>query len=177
MNFFITPVSNETCLVYYPCFFLQLGVYLELYLDTVIRFILRILSKEYRKLELRGSHLDNCPPEDAEPASGTVYYLVRNNPPQEEDFIPGIEKHPSIYGRRPKDQICQAHGFSVFTDIEDALKTKRRRNGLKDTEPAVGELTPECGVIKSTPSRTCYSHHTWWPPNDMEIWSLFQIVT
>ena len=161
----------------YPCFVLQLSVYLELYLDTVIGFILRILLEEYRKLELRGSHLDNCPPEDAEPASGIVYYLVRNNPPQEEDFIPGIEKHPSVYGRRPPDQICQAHGFSVFTNIEDALKIKRRRNGFKDTEPAVGELTPECGVIKSTPSRACYSHHTWWPPNDMEIWSLFQIVT
>ena len=133
--------------------------------------------KEYRKLRLLGSHLDNCPPEDAEPASGIVYYLVRNNPPQAKDFIPGIEKHPSVYKRKPKDQICQAHGFSVFTDIEDALKTKRRRKGLKDTEPAIGELTPECGLIKSTPSRTGYSHHTWWPPDDMEIWSLFQIVT
>ncbi len=112
-------------------------------------------------MKLLGSHLDNCPPEDAEPASGIVYYLVRNNPPQEKDFIPGIEKHPHVYKHRPEDQICQAHGFSVFTDIKDALKTKRRRNGLKDTEPAVGELTPECGLIKSTPSRTCYSHHTW----------------
>ena len=67
--------------------------------------------------------------------------------------------------------------FQYIRDLEDALKTKRRRRGLKDTEPAVGKLTPEYGVIKSTPSRSCYSHHTWWPPNDMEIWSLFQIVT
>ena len=106
-------------------------------------------------MKLLGSHLDNCPPEDAEPASGIVYYLVRNDPPQEEDFILGIEKHPSVYKRRPADQICQAHGFSVYKDLEDALKTKRKRKGLRDTEPAVGKLTPECGVIKSTPSRSC----------------------
>ena len=56
------------------------------------------------------------------PPSGIVYYLVRNNPPQAKDFIPGIEKPPNVYQHRPKDQICQAHGFSVFTDIEDALK-------------------------------------------------------
>ena len=96
---------------------------------------------------------------------------------RKEDFIPGIEKHPSVYKRRPKDQICQAHGFSVFKDIEDALKVKEEYNSLRGTEPAVGELTPECGVIKNTPSRKLRSHHTWWPPDGMQIWSLFQIVT
>ena len=130
-----------------------------------------------KKLNLLGSHLDNCPPEDAEPASGIVYYLVRNNPPQEEDFIPGIEKHPSVYGCRPADQICRAHGFSVFKDLQDALKVKEEFNSLKGMEPAVGELTPECGVIKNTPSLARCSHHTWWPPNGMKVWSLFKIET
>ena len=128
-------------------------------------------------MKLLGSHLDNCPPEDAEPASGIVYYLVRNNPPQEDDFIPGIKKRPEIYKNNPKDQICKAHGISVFKDIKDALKVKNEFKSFKDTEPAVGELTPECGVIKNTPSRDRRSHHTWWPPDEMEIWSLFQIVT
>ena len=82
-------------------------------------------------MKLLGSHLDNCPPEDAEPASGIVYYLVRNDPPQEGDFIPGIKKHPHVYENKPEDEKCQSHGFSVFTDIEDALKLKEGVKVLK----------------------------------------------
>ena len=128
-------------------------------------------------MELLGSQLDSCPPEDAKPASGIVYYLVRNNPPEEEDFIPGIEKHPHAYAHREKDEVCQAHGFSVFRDINDALKAEKTCKGLRGTKTAVGVLTSECGLIKKTPSRRRRSHHTWWPPLGMEIWSLFKIKT
>ena len=144
---------------------------------TIIRFILRVLPKEYRKLNLLGSRLDNCPPEDAEPASGIVYYLVRNDPPEEEDFIPGIEKHPHVYAHGKKDEVCQAHGFSVFRDINDALSAGKRYKSLRGAKTAVGVLTSECGLIKKTPSRSRKSHHTWWPPVGMEIWSLFMVKT
>ena len=152
-------------------------VYSELYLDTVIKFILSILSKEYRKLKLLGSHLDKCPPEDAEPASGIFYRLVLNNPPEKEDFTPNPNTLSQILDRGPEEKICQVYGVSVYKDIEGALKARKKFKSLKGTEPAIGKLTPKCGVIKNTPSLIHHSHHTWWPPCEMEIWSLFQIIT
>lgn len=128
-------------------------------------------------MNLLGSHLDNCPPEDAEPASGIVYCLVWNNPPQEKDFIPAIERNPRIRKKGSEKEICLAHGFSVFTNIEEVLQVKKEFSVFKSAEPAVGELTSECGLIKNTPSRERYSHHTWWPPDGMEIWTLFNIET
>ena len=35
---------------------------------------------------------DDCPPQDAQPATGDVYRLVKQNPPESRDFIPLREK-------------------------------------------------------------------------------------
>ena len=35
---------------------------------------------------------DDCPPQDAQPATGDVYRVVKQNPPESKDFIPFREK-------------------------------------------------------------------------------------
>ena len=42
---------------------------------------------------------EHCPPAEAKPASGTVYRLVKHNPPRSEDFLSTWEEFP---GRFPE---------------------------------------------------------------------------
>ena len=76
-----------------------------------------------------------------------------------------------------KMRYAKRMDFSVFRDINDALSAEKTYKGLRGTKTAVGVLTSACGLIKKTPSRIRKSHHTWWPPVGMEIWSLFKIKT
>ena len=48
----------------------------------------------YEVMQFFGSDLNNCPPSDAKPAFGIVYYLVWNNPPEENDFKTRYNKTP-----------------------------------------------------------------------------------
>ena len=89
---------------------------------------------ENKKLEVWGSHLCNCPPEDAVPAFGIVYYLVFNNPPLQKDFRPLVERNPGDWKRRSQSSKCRAHGLSVFRNIEDAIKLREKHTPLRNTE-------------------------------------------
>ena len=44
-----------------------------------------------------------------------------------------------------------------------------------ESKPAIAELNSSCGLIKGGTSRMSNSHLTWWPPEDMEIWKLFEV--
>ncbi len=127
------------------------------------------------------SNLKNCPPDDAQPASGTVYYLVKHNPPIETDFEPKVIRHPESVksvplGFDPDTWHCETHGISVFTDQTEALKIKEEFNFFKNWKLAVGELTSVCGYIKSTPRENKESHHTLWVFKDVKIWDLFKPI-
>ena len=53
---------------------------------------------------------DDCPPQDAQLATGDVYRLVKQNPPESKDFVPLREKKTSEdFGEKE----CQACGLSV----------------------------------------------------------------
>lgn len=100
---------------------------------------------------------DKCPPDDARQDEISVYRLVSNTPPTVEDFKATIEEQP----HRPftSDQICMAHGVSVFRDKADALKQRARFNALKNKKVAFGKITKNDGMIKETGQPT---HMTWW---------------
>lgn len=132
---------------------------------------------ENTELEVWGSHLSDCPPEDAEPAFGIVYYLVFNNPPLQKDFRPLVGRNPGEWKKRSQASKCRANGLSVYKNMEDAIKTREKYQSLRNTKPVMCELLPEYGMIKSTPAVGRPSHHTWWPPIDMEIWYLFVVIT
>ncbi|MFB2891891.1 hypothetical protein ACE1CI_02990 [Aerosakkonemataceae cyanobacterium BLCC-F50] len=118
---------------------------------------------------------DNCPPRIAQPASGRVYYLVKNDPPTPEDFFAKRQKNPR---RRfsNNEQECRACGISVYTEIEDILNIRRIYPGLENLKVAVGDLIPNFGVIQHTSSTNSPSHHTLWLAVGAEVWTVFQVI-
>ena len=118
----------------------------------------------------------NCPPPEAEPASGKVYRLVRNNPPQAEDFRTLFEENPKRFKNRADVRNC---GLSVHTELQDSEQLKKAMRMVprfKNNQIAEGELNPTLGLIKHTPSEY-ESHHSWWVPIGAEPWLVFKIVS
>ena len=106
----------------------------------------------------------NCPPVEAEPASGTVYRLVRNNPPRMEDFRTPFEENPGRFNNKPSIKNC---GLSVHTDMQDSEQLQKMTKMIprfKNSQIAEGELNPTLGLIQHTPSSKYKSHHSWWVP-------------
>ena len=114
---------------------------------------------------------ENCPPKEAKPASGTVYRLVRHNPPQAEDFLSTWEEFP---GRFPKPTIKNS-GVSVYTNLQDIERLKKRIRQLKDRKTAEGKLNPMFGLIQRTEGKEKF-HHTWWIPIGAEPWLVFEVI-
>ncbi len=132
----------------------------------------------YDKSQYFGSHLENCPPNDARTASGIVYRLVKNNPPNKRDFIPIAERCPDKINSesgKPNRETCQAHGLSVYKNKNEALINKDRFHYFRDAKLAIANLSPECGHIKKTSTDETPSHHTLWLPCEMKIWQVFEI--
>jgi len=101
----------------------------------------------------------NCPPAEAEPASGTVYRLVQHDPAQAEDFETPWEEYRNQF-EPPTIENC---GLSVHTDSQDNEKLKNRIKKFRKRQIAEGKLNPTLGVIQRTPSLE-KSHHSWWVP-------------
>ena len=122
---------------------------------------------------------DNCPPAEAEPASGTFYRLVRHNPPRAEDFKSAFEENPKLFTHIPMVKRC---GLSVQKDLQDSERLerleriKKRARKFKNRQIAEGNLNPTLGMIKHTPSHDYKSHHTWWIPVEAKPWTVFNII-
>lgn len=116
---------------------------------------------------------ENCPPEDAEPASGTVYRLVRHDPPQAEDFKTPWEEYP---GRFPEPTIENC-GLSVHTDLHDSERLKDRVPQFRKRQIAEGILNPKLGMIQHTPLPEDESHHDWWVPVGTDPWLVFNVMS
>ncbi|MFZ4662515.1 MAG: hypothetical protein ACOYNY_36240 [Caldilineaceae bacterium] len=117
---------------------------------------------------------NHCPPEDAKPAVATVYMLV-SSPLSPLDFRPLHEREPGQQFSSP-DLLCQAHGLSVFEEIQDVDRVRRRVKRLRQQIIAQGQLTQEIGVIKPTSSRFGHSHRTWWVAEGVKAWLYFRVV-
>ena len=115
----------------------------------------------------------NCPPAEAESASGTVYRLVQYNPAQAEDFKTPWEEFP----RRFKEPTITNCGLSVHTNPQDSEKLRNTIPQLRNRQIAKGELNPELGLIQHTPSSEYESHHSWWVPIGAEPWVVFNIIS
>lgn len=115
---------------------------------------------------------ENCPPEDAEPASGTFYRLVEYNPPQAKDFKSVFEENPEQFTHIPMVKRC---GLSVHTDPRDSNQLKKRVRKFRNRQIAEGRLNSTLGMIQHTPSAE-ESHHTWWVPIGAEPWLVFNVI-
>ena len=108
---------------------------------------------------------DDCPPEEAEPANGVYYRIVKTDPPLLSDFV-------SIYHlNRPRAEElmargaitrCELMGLSVYTALKD-VETRARRYPQIGNRIVRLTLGPEAGATLPTP-RNRDSHHTWWTP-------------
>ena len=128
------------------------------------------------ELEWPDFYPENCPPAGVERASGTVYHLVQHDPPQTEDFITYYEENPKFFESNPH-LICKGCGVSVYTDLRDIRRLKKRSKKLKNRHIAEGKLNPTLGRIQHTPSRRRKSHHTWWVPIGIKSWSVFKVIS
>ena len=116
----------------------------------------------------------NCPPKDAKPASGDVFRLVKKNLITNKDFITLAQrKSDEDYG---KDQ-CKACGVSVYRDINDARKMRKRVRPMRKKKIAKGTLRPNLGYILDTPSFHEKTHITWWVPVGVKPQSIFSVVS
>lgn len=134
-------------------------------------------SERNIKLEWPDFYPANCPPAEAEPASGIVYRLVRHDPAQAEDFKTPFEENPRRFNNKPSIKNC---GLSIHTDMQDSeqLKTVMKMvPRFRDTQIAGGKLNPTLGLIHHTPSPKYKSHHSWWVPVGAEPWVVFKIVS
>lgn len=119
---------------------------------------------------------ENCPPTEAEPASGTVYRLVRRDPAQPKDFTALFIERPGLFQNKPTAVVCQSCGVSVCKDRQDIVKLQRSSAKMRKRQIAKGELNPTLGVIQHTPSRQYKSHHTWWILVGTEPWLIFNVI-
>ena len=119
---------------------------------------------------------DDCPPQDAQPATGDVYRLVKTESTRIKRLYPHSAKS-NLVKILVRDE-CKVCGLSVFRRFEDAVEMKNRERGMKNRLIAKGTLSPDLGKIKHTPSSKPYgqSHHTWWVPTEVEPWSVFHVV-
>jgi len=115
----------------------------------------------------------DCPPADAEAVKREVYRFVINDPPAAADFVPLIQLRDDIW----PSKLCEAAGLSVFTDLVDAARQRRRFKGFRRRKVARGIIQPEHGVSKSTPRDSFLSHVTWWLADGVAAETLFAVVS
>jgi len=66
---------------------------------------------------------EDCPPNATKDADGEeVYRLVDQNPPSDLDFI----SHRLRYPKREFSDECKACGLSIFTNVEDSIKLRKK---------------------------------------------------
>jgi len=107
-----------------------------------------------------------CPPDDAQPAEGEIFRLVKSNPPTAADFWSHHET-----GKLPNTPACLRCGLSVFRSREDAEHQHRAYPRL-GRFIAKGMLVHEHGVTKLTHGRQP-SHTTWWAFADVDRLAVF----
>ena len=114
---------------------------------------------------------ENCPPEDAQPASGVVYRFCRGREPRPADFYPHHIRFPNMEFH----DLCQSGcGISVYRTPGDIEIAARLVPGMDKKVPAVGSLAAEHGVTKPTPQEDRPTHTTWWIPVGIDAHELFQ---
>lgn len=113
----------------------------------------------------------NCPPTDAEPATGLYFRTVKNSPHDESDFNRWIDE-PHNLG---KPITCKACGMSLFSTEEGARKIIERfpNRWSKEPNPGVvsGELSHEHGVIMQTGEDL--THFDLWKQSGVTLSHLF----
>lgn len=84
----------------------------------------------------------DCPPNDAQSSADEFFRLVRAHPPEDNDFRSHVEL--GINGRFDR---CIGSGLSVFTELNDIYKLKRRVKGFEKRRVARGKHAESRGQV------------------------------
>jgi hypothetical protein len=114
----------------------------------------------------------NVPPNDAKPANGIAYRLVRNIPPLKEDFC-GYYKEPYLKCR-PKNPKPNFFGTSMFRDYQETEIARELHKPQREKKIVVGELNPSHGVISKENKNT---HFDAWVAENTCIQDMFNVVS
>lgn len=112
--------------------------------------------------------IEGVPPQDTVPAEGYVYRLVRNNPPNESDFLRTVDIYPEREYDTDGEKIM-SYGVSVFTKMKSLKKLRiafPEPEQFGGTLIAGGEMAAELGVTQSQPEKN--GHLTLWKQNGSE---------
>ena len=120
---------------------------------------------------------DDCPPEQAYPADGTYYRIVKNDPPGLGDFVSlydlDQDRAMSVVRRRIRTE-CETMGLSVYLDIDDAMDCARQYPKIGNHVAGVA-LTSVSGKVLHTGGRFP-THHTWWKVSAFDPIGVAQVV-
>jgi hypothetical protein len=114
----------------------------------------------------------DCPPAEAQLASGQVYRLIKAENPTSQDFKSYREIYPTRKFDMPECIVC---GLSVYRDVGDITRLKARVPAMRKLQTATGELDASLGKILHTSGRE-KSHHTWWVAMGAKPWLVFNVV-
>lgn len=105
---------------------------------------------------------DGVPPKGVVQAQGYAYRLVRNNPPNESDFLPTRVECPNREFRTKEDEIM-SYGVSVSRKKDTLLKIRAQfpePEQFGGTMIVGGEMVPDLGVTQALPKKN--GHLTLW---------------
>ena len=110
-----------------------------------------------------------CPPERASPTNGMCFRIVKNNPPEESDFVPlyrGNRKRAEQEVNCGRRTLCETMGLSVYVDRIHAVECAQQFPKIGD-KIATLALTPAAGKMAPT-GGSLPSHNTWWKAQDFD---------
>lgn len=112
----------------------------------------------------------DCPPADAVDAEGTVFRIVKHNPPVRADFATHHET-----GRLKNAPACLRCGLSVFRELRDAV---HQRSLLPKLGQWIvqGTLSAEYGKTRLTTGQQP-THTTFWTYEGVDRTAFFAIIT
>jgi hypothetical protein len=117
-----------------------------------------------------GDHFPvSCPPGNARPKNiDPVYRLTLHIPPTDEDFL----SHKEANRPYQPEKECEACAISVFTDLDQIQKMKKRIPMFRNKGYIVkGQITKETGVVSEPDHK---SHINWWVYSGIDIKKYFE---
>ena len=102
---------------------------------------------------------EGCPPPEAKPANGEIYYRLANNfPPTEKDFHSPKKLNPK---RVLKQGECRARALSVFQTVAECNLVRNVCRVFRECLIVRITIDATFGLILYTPEDGA-THYDWW---------------
>jgi hypothetical protein len=114
---------------------------------------------------------DVCPPSAAEAVTLKIYRGIRDGSITAQEFLSHVERE------LPSDPTnCEHWGLSVWISEPAVEHARRTYRSVRRMQIAVGEVTPDDGVLLATPTKQQPEHHTFWKVFGKDFSHKFQVA-